>query len=741
MFKQWCFSSRKSVFGAFNPTAESLAAQGTFFFLKSQMDILYECANETFVERPGLQHRLLIGLETGYPEKSRRISGVLCEPTYSLTRRTVTNVTDVSRSEDLLRVPSTAKEVLDLGTQPSNITQDLLDSIQYELSTYNTAITGIFDRYQWYNLLNLTEPQRTMSDWTNTTLVTELSKKAWTAFAAFSVRMGLVSASNQTLQGTTTSTRSRLCIQELSLRLMEALLALLALLSIALYLLFPGVLYRDPGPIGSHALILAKSPPLRNILAGGGPTPNETLDSRLHGYTASFPTRITAGDPTVVVTPTTGDALDECTRSQLTEENIDESKWWQPLTGTTWFQIAVFATTVAVIVVLEVLSQISKKNDGIANVVIDGYQKYTWTYIPTLVMALIGLTFAAADATARLLHPFQLLRRGNAAFKGNVVRSSLRADSGCSSSRCTETPFRAPGNYAHRADGSSLTIVTSGLYTPTPVSWSHDIALDVTGWFHIGDGKVRDVSLGGDYDFLSLIEYTNTSYLQWTHGRYALSTFSAATVHGSNGNDTSLTLHARQLPAARANINCTLTHYWEHLNNSTRTQDILVDPPAGCHPPPLTTSTSSSSSSSSSSSDSDRQLRFSLASPPSTIDADGNFVDDLTEYGMLYSSGITDEDLIPAAVCGDQRSHFWYLSGHRRANGTHDSLALLHCAPYIEALVVGANFSLPGVEVVDGAGEGEGAGGEEAVVVPDEESAVFMSAAPNATARPWNDVG
>lgn len=86
------------------------------------MDILYECANETFVERPGLQHRLLIGLETGYPEKSRRISGVLCEPTYSLTRRTVTNVTDVSRSEDLLRVPSTAKEVLDLGTQLSNIT-------------------------------------------------------------------------------------------------------------------------------------------------------------------------------------------------------------------------------------------------------------------------------------------------------------------------------------------------------------------------------------------------------------------------------------------------------------------------------------------------------------------------------------------------------------------------------------------------------------------------------------------
>ncbi|KAF4535915.1 uncharacterized protein LTHEOB_12441 [Lasiodiplodia theobromae] len=280
----------------------------------------------------------------------------------------------------------------------------------------------------------------------------------------------------------------------------------------------------------------------------------------------------------------------------------------------------------------------------------------------------------------------------------------------------------------------ALTIVTSGLYTPTPVPWRHDIALDVTGWFHIGDGKVRDVSLGGDYDFLSLIEYTNMTYPQWTHGQYAFSTFNPAAIHGSNDNDTALTLAAARLPAARANMNCTLTHYFPHLNDSARTQYITVDPPAGCHPPPLLTTTTTSDANNTNGTD--RQLRFSLASPPTTIDADGYFVNDLTEYGMLYSSGIASEDLIPAAVCGDDRSHFWYLSGHRRENGTHDSLSLLHCTPYIEALVVATNFSLPGVEVVVGEGEED-----EAAVVPDEDSAVFMSAAPNATARPWNDVG
>lgn len=697
------------------------------------MDILYECSNETFVERPGLEHRLLIGLETGYPEKNRRISGALCEPTYSLTRRIVTNVTDVSRSEDLLRVPTTANEVLDLGTQPSNITQGILDSIQYQLSTYNTAITGIFDRYQWYNLLNLTEPRRTMADWASTTLVTEISQTVWPALAAFSVRMERVNASNQTLQGTATSTKSRLCIQELSLRLMEALLALLALLSISLYLLFPGVLYRDPGPVGSHALILAKSQPLRSILVDGGLASNKNLDSRLRGYTASFPTPRTVNDPTVAVTPTTRDTSDDTTPSQPTKDNTDQAKWWQPLTGSTWFRIALFATTVAVIVVLEVLFQISKKHHGIANVVLDGYQKYTWTYIPTLVMALIGLTFAAADATARLLHPFQLLRRGDAAFKEMLYDPASQLTLAAIVHAVRKRHIALLASMLTALMAPFLTIVTSGLYTPTPVPWRHDIALDVTGWFHIGDGKVRDVSLGGDYDFLSLVEYTNLTYPQWTHGAYAFSTFDPAAIHGTNGNDTALTLAATRLPATRANMNCTLTHYFPHLNDSARTQDILVDPPAGCHPPPLT---SSSSSSSASSSDTDRQLRFSLASPPSTIDADGNFVNDLTEYGMLYSSGIASEDLIPAAVCGDGRSHFWYLSGHRRANGTHDNLALLHCNPYIEALVVAANFSLPGVEVVVGDGED----GDEEAVVPDEDSAVFLSAAPNATARPWNDV-
>ncbi|KAK0610735.1 hypothetical protein DIS24_g12036, partial [Lasiodiplodia hormozganensis] len=430
----------------------------------------------------------------------------------------------------------------------------------------------------------------------------------------------------------------------------------------------------------------------------GGLASNETLDSRLRGYTASFPTPRTSNDPTVVVTPTTRDTSDDSTPSQPTKDNTDQSKWWRPLTAATWFRIALFATTVAVIVVLEVLSQISKKNHGIANVILGGYQKYTWTYIPTLVMAMIGLSFAAADATARLLHPFQLLRRGNATFKEMLYdpASQLTLAAVVHAARKRQIALLASMLTALMAP--ALTIVTSGLYTPTPVPWSHNITLDITGWFHIGDGKVRDVSLGGDYDFLSLIEYTNMTYPQWTHGAYAFSTFNPATIHGTNGNDTALSLHAARLPATRANMNCTMTHYFPHLNDSARTQDILVDPPAGCHPPPLLTSSSTTTTSSSGSTNgTDRQLRFSLASPPTAIDADGYFVNDLTEYGMLYSSGIASEDLIPAAVCGDDRSHFWYLSGHRRANGTHDSLALLHCAPYIEALVVGANFSLPGV--------------------------------------------
>lgn len=68
-------------------------------------------------------------------------------------------------------------------------------------------------------------------------------------------------------------------------------------------------------------------------------------------------------------------------------------------------------------IALEVLLQVSTRGNGLGNVSLNGYSKYIWTLIPTFVLALVGLLFSMVDSTARTLHPFQLLRKGQASLE------------------------------------------------------------------------------------------------------------------------------------------------------------------------------------------------------------------------------------------------------------------------------------------------------------------------------------
>lgn len=162
-------------------------------------------------------------------------------------------------------------------------------------------------------------------------------------------------------------------------------------------------------------------------------------------------------------------------------------------------------------------------------------------------------------------------------------------------------------------------------------------------------------------------------------------------------------------------MNCSLTNYWEKWNTS---RIIEMDAPPGCHPaqaprPYLPHNHT------------DRHKRLSL-----NFDADPTkkyFLADLDELHTMNVVNVEDE--ISEQVCGDRRNHFWFLSGHQD-NRTLDSLTLPHCTPYIEALYVAANFSLPSAQLI----------GSTPHIVPDEDSAVFLSRAPNATSRPWDDV-
>lgn len=241
------------------------------------------------MQSPGLKHRLLITLQTGSLETNPEISGVLCEPTYALTRRTVTDVTGPSRGEDRLRVSATA-ETLDLGTEPSNITNLLVNHLHYQLPTIGAQSDALFQK-RWYSLLNFSEPRSNVSDWTETNLTAEVSQRVWTAFAALAVGVERMSGPHNTLHGIAVFSKTRLYIQKLSLRLTEALLALLTLFSIALYFLSPGIFCQDPGSIGSHFFNFSKQPDSQGFFEGRRSRlqrNTEVLPPRVHGFCSSW---------------------------------------------------------------------------------------------------------------------------------------------------------------------------------------------------------------------------------------------------------------------------------------------------------------------------------------------------------------------------------------------------------------------------------------------------------------------
>ncbi|KKY23988.1 hypothetical protein UCDDS831_g02643 [Diplodia seriata] len=736
-FEPWCYENHVT-YGDSGSVAEGLLNE-----FQNITQHVYKCTNSTQIEEQ--EDRILITLDTWLSSDQAVTSGMMCEPKYSLTRRTVTNTTGSTGIEDGLNVSAEVKETLDLGNRPFNITSNVVKSMEGERPD------GVFDieANVWYTLLNTTQPQSSLRAFSNTSLAMELSQRVFPGYAAYTIKKDFMDASNETAKGMVVFTENRLCVQELSLRLMEALLALLTLLSIALCFVSPGVFHRDPRSVGGHALILARSPGLNKLLCGYGASSKQALKSRLSGYTALFPQQRSAKDAAIAVTPK-DPTKSEVEPSNAGPDELEQRRWWHPIPVTWWFRSSLVAAAIGIIVALEVLLQSSEKHDGLGDVDLDGYQKYAWTFVPTLVMATIGLAFSMIDSTARTLHPFHLLRKGNVGF-GELLYDPAGQVSLVAVGRAAwKRHFALLAIMFTGLLAPLLTIVTSGLYTAEPVPLTRNVSLQMRDWFDI-ENRTVDLSnsvYGDDgeaWTVFQLLQFSNLSYPQWTHGEYAFSSFSAddllghddsvnSTTAAPEGNDnddgskTGMSVRAR-LPAVRGNLNCSLLHYYTDRNftydigtyNVERHTLIPIDPPAGYHTPPYSSNSTR------------RQIWLS----PDTIGQGGG----IGQEGAFVAQLEDDYDSVSLAweeeyiqsttsvrLCGDGRQHLFYgvgsASGYKAE--VFDEFALLHCVPYVQALFVTANISLPDLNLLESE--------DSQPLIPDEDSAAFLSASASATA-------
>lgn len=553
-------------------------------------ELIYKCANSTPPE--DREHRILFTLEYYLSSNESEISGFICQPKHSLTRRTVTNTTRDAKIQDGLSIAEAITETLDIGITPLQMTQKVLTSLGNARAMPNLNIEWNW----WYDILNASQPQNNLWSFRNTSLVTELSQRMWKALAAYVVKQDYKYSSNETIKGTATSTQGRLCVQELSLRLIEAHITLLLALLMALCFLRPGVFHRDPTSLGAGATILARSPGLLNHLRDYGFASEQVLRESLSGYRASLSQRLPPDSPAMAIHRFRKRLEGRDVTGKSTADKSVSCDWWSPLSVRWWYRICLMTTILALVAALEVILQLSNRKRGLGYVRLDGYLKYTWSLLPTLVLVLVGLLFSMVDSTTRTLHAFHLLRKGRATLE-DILHDPTR-----------QLTFMAVVYAAWKRHfillwatlpallAPMLTVIISGLYTVAPSTMTYDTKLELKDWFRPVNRTVDDYNNVPDDSYESwtafiLTQFFNMSYPQWTHGEYALVSFEATNLR-SHDNDSSLYITAR-VPAARSNLNCSLIgNYVNDTYPATRQSDrgpkrIPVNPrPLGCGSPP-----------------------------------------------------------------------------------------------------------------------------------------------------------
>lgn len=718
--RPWCYGSHADYhFGT--SVADAFPHSSSFV---NEASLVYKCTNSTAIEDQ--DHRILFVIEYYLSSNESEISGFMCEPRYSLTRRAVTNSTRVAVVQDNLSITEAIIETLNLGIKPFYMTTNILTGLDSGASYIPDIEWSV-----WYAMLNATQPQTNLWNFRNTSLVMDLSQRMWKGLAAYIVKHDFTNPSNETINGTVTSTQGRVCVQQLSLRLVEAHIVLLLALIVALCFLRPSIFLRDPTSLGAHSMILAGSPGLLGLFQGYGAASKYSLRTSLSGYLASFPLHLSADSPAIALHQFR--EITEVVSEKPTTDIRDRSEWWCPVSVRWWFRMCLMTAILVVLIALEVLVQISNREAGLGDVRLEGYLKYTWSFLPSLVLVLVGLLFSMVDSTARTLHSFQLLRKGRATMKDMLHDPARQISLGAVVCAVRERHFVLLWAIFPSLIAPMLTVITSGLYTVVPVPLNYVAELELTEWFRPESRIIDDIdwkNAGDARRNFILTQYSESSYPKWTQGEYALASFGADNLHGHDGNDSSLYITAH-VPAARVNFNCSLIEYYTNdtypatQKSDIRPQGLLVDPrPLGCHPPERNDT-------------SGRRDLYLFSSQ--VVNVDGTEQTSRGYYYALlqerYDDSIifedydeSDQDYIdPTSVCGDKREHHFIGLGYGM-----EALSLLHCVPYVESLWLTAAFALPDLSLIPNV-----------PITPERDSAVNLSNAAGMTSFMqfiWDDI-
>ncbi|KAF2145957.1 uncharacterized protein K452DRAFT_263395 [Aplosporella prunicola CBS 121167] len=452
----------------------------------------------------GVTHEPPVFPESTISGNNISMAGLICSPKFTIQNavvqaneisgKVVNYMTDLSSAEDFdiqtpmeaiwvyLNNPTSARfqaAVLDVDPWTANppITMDTIKTELGRLLNYNddsfftVLANGIVDEMMKGYLRNSTVFQ-TEVEW----LASRTMAQVISAFTRVN--------ETQPLKGSVTTIQPRIKVQHVSLRILQAFLAIIGISSIlqATLLRPRTILKEDPGPIAATALTLAASgAPLEREFIPLSVSDNKSMQKRLAITRCKLETERVDHVPVIGLSTAPLPASQAvCSK---TESGLEDASSPQDHAG--WYPIALRAPAKAGIIiaffiamaVLAVLQGLSSKNHGICRN--DVTSLTVVSYIVTLILVFLGWTSSGLDGAVRSATPYMSLRRGS---KRQPLLFNFR------DIPALWVPFKAITSKAGPAVAVSslaliclpvIKIVAAGLYTTAYDTTSADIRINL----------------------------------------------------------------------------------------------------------------------------------------------------------------------------------------------------------------------------------------------------------------------
>ena len=372
-----------------------------------------------------------------------------------------------------------------------------------------------------------------------------------------------------------TFTEDRLTVQLMPTRVLEAILAVIILLTIPMVILAPRtytIVPRNPGSIANVMTFLSRSLEFRQSLYGTGTQSLEYIEKTFEPYLFHSTASKTLSCPSPFGVRLLNNA--DAHREGYAQPPVDEvqnryqpgsRRWWEPLPVRVGTWIFVCVGIAGVIAALEVTLHFSNKNQGLGSISHNPDLQYFAVYIPAAVMVIIGLYLTSLDFVVKCLAPFSALRRGQTATLGNSLQLNFFDQIG---PRVLINSIRT-GHWAVLlcAIGTILspllTIVTSGVFEPRQVPRSWEVPLEQNTFFNetrSADSNTANAENEGrmrsGMATTGLIFYRNLSFPAWTYGEFAFGALQPVSLDDVSYDRDDPTMINVKAPALRSTYDC-----------------------------------------------------------------------------------------------------------------------------------------------------------------------------------------